>query len=404
MIEESDIDYTIKSSLLFIKKLLIKIKKCEGIKMDKITTNMLMEYTPEIEQCLPRIKGKIAELVAFMKKNKYNSLDDLHGQDYAEIRKIFNPLEDNYKYYHFILAKYDKLKYCNPNINDKVDIPFDIDDNVKKIKQKLDKLSESDDEKYDNDCDNLFHAEDINKIELCEISDADEKSASQWDLCELRRICKPCKYQCGEFAINEDLYNFRKKVIKKAEIIISCYKQKLSEYENYKNHLQGYFLECQKKTEHIECKLKDVRMSLQYLNNNVKGIMNHIEQCKQEFPPDDCEKYQNSKKKLMDEIDSSYNILKINEKNKLELLEKIDKLQQKLNLWENESIKIQCCVREINEVVCELNRKVIRLVIQNKELVKNKHTNLLQLGRILSTLKCLCDRYNAFKNKCKISH
>jgi len=125
----------------------------------------------------------------------------------------------------------------------------EIDDRIKKIKLQLDKLSDTHEEQCDDDsdCDDKEHIKHIGEIECREVTDEEEKSVSNWDLCEFKKICKPCKHECGQFAIDEDLCTFKNKVIKKAEIIISCYKKKLLECEENKCQLEKCLEKCKQK-------------------------------------------------------------------------------------------------------------------------------------------------------------
>jgi len=58
-------------------------------------------------------------------------------------------------------------------------------------------------------------------------------------------------------------------------------------------------------------------------------------------------------------------------------------------------------VRELKEENNKLNHKVKLLVCQNEELRKENADLKKQLAKTLSNLKCLCEKYNALKEKCE---
>jgi len=156
----------------------------------------------------------------------------------------------------------------------------------KKIKLQLDKLSDFDDDDKceENNYDDKACIEHICKIECREVSEDEEKCASDWDLCELKKkTCKPCKYECGEFAINEDLDIFKNKVIKKAEVIISCYKKKLLECEENKCELENCLQKCKHKNSILEKKLEKYQNSLKCCEDKKKNIMHKAKQCEKEL-------------------------------------------------------------------------------------------------------------------------
>jgi len=76
-------------------------------------------------------------------------------------------------------------------------------------------------------------------------------------------------------------------------------------------------------------------------------------------------------------------------------------LKEKLSKCESENSKLECIIRELKEEIHKLDRKVKLLVCQNKELQEENADLKKQLGKTLATLKCLCDKYNALKEKCK---
>lgn len=341
---------------------------------------------------------------------------------------------------------------------------INISDRIKKIKIQLEKLSDCEDDcksydccddsenehcdecsnTYCNDngdkyCDNKIHIEHIHKKKkYCHVSDEEEKCASEWDLCELKNKCtKPCRYECGEFAIDEDLCVFKEKVIKKANIIISCYKNKLLECNEHKHRLERSLEESIIRNSCLEKKLSKCHHALQCCEKEKKNIMHNAKKCEKELEIllckyNELEKEYNNKthelkcckhpnKKLIEEIENlkcqldkclhNKNQFKKevdelhcklvsckNQKKKLLLI--ISKLEKKVRKCEKENTKLTCLVRELKEEIYKLNNRVHLLIRQNNEL-KRENTDLKkQLAKTLENLKCLCEKYNALKEKC----
>jgi len=308
----------------------------------------------------------------------------------------------------------------------------------------LDKLSDIDEEQCDDDdgnddCDNGRYIQHIGEIECREITEEEEKSASQWNLCELKKKTpKPCKYECGEFAIDEDLNVFKNKVIHKAEIIISCYKKKLMECEENKVNLEkclqkskhrnsllesklqkchDFLKTCElekknimqmakkyekeliallEKYQEIDCEYKKKKEELQKCQGKNSHLVVEIDQLKCEL-----EKCLHDKNKLKVEVEKLYSSLQSCKKDKHHLLKVISKLKEKLKRCECENTKLECTIRELREEIHKLNKKVKLLIHQNKELAEENQDLRRKLGKTLATLKCLCEKYNALKEKCK---
>lgn len=331
---------------------------------------------------------------------------------------------------------------CEPNICVPSDFPIsrnfnqnDIDDRIRKIKQQLDDLSDSEE---DLDEDKIYEKH-IDKFECREISEEEEKCASEWDLCEFKRnVCKPCKHVCGEFAINEDLDVFKNKVIKKAEIVISCYKKKLSECEEDRCSLEKCLKKCREKNrilseklrkchERLECCEKEKcqimirakkcegRLSLllekyQKLECEYRKKSNELRKCQcknselvKELLEMKCklEKCERSKEILKGKVEELYRSLNCCKKDKLRLVKIVSKLERRVNKCECENTKLICTIRELNEEIDKLKRKVQLLIHQNDELCKENANLKKRLEKTLKTLKCLCEKYDALKKKCE---
>jgi FtsZ-binding cell division protein ZapB/uncharacterized coiled-coil protein SlyX len=329
----------------------------------------------------------------------------------------------------------EKLLTCS---NEKTN---EINDRIIKIKLQLDRLSDLEEEQCEDDddyCDDKAYIEHIGKIECREISEDEEKCAANWDLCELKKTHKPCKYECGQFAIDEDLNVFKNKVIKKAEIIISCYKKKLLECEKNKCHFEKCLQKCKKRSIVLEKELGKCHNFLKCCEEEKKEIMRQAKKCEKELAcllekyfvlecdykrkKEELEKCHNknkhlveelhrikceldiclsNKNKLKEQVEHLYCALESCKKDKARLLEIISKLEEKLKKCEHENTKLECLVRELKEEIHKLNKKVKLLIHQNKELAHENADLKKQLGKTLTTLKCLCDKYNALKEKCK---
>jgi len=499
MVEISDANYTIGVTFLLVTTILKKIKLEEGIESDEITPELINKYLPEIEKHLPDIKKQLPQLVKYIRNNKKIMLAVSEDDNYDKINNILKTFGEpekskfddfstsncvpikhkpyqscknecfsdkyykvceikpvNYndlqcRYYDSELCKKnhcddkhpcDNKCHCDKKSDDndcQDDKTSEIDEHIKKIKCRLDKLTESEKEHLDSDDsdDDRTFIEHIDKTECREISDEEEKTASQWDLCELRRDCKPCKHECGDFAIDEDLDIFKNKVIKKAEVIISCYKKKLMECEQTNCHLQKSLHHCIEKNKVLECKLEECHKSLKCCEEDRKKLICRAKKYEKELAcliekyckldavykhkkkeAERCH-YKNKKllvelrnlkhqleeclcekKKLKEEVEKLYCQLQLCRKDKNQLLKNICKLQEKLKRCENENTKLQCLVRQLKEEIHKLNKKVSLLICQNRELRKENADLKKQLGKILGTLKCLCDRYNALKYQC----
>jgi len=107
------------------------------------------------------------------------------------------------------------------------------------------------------------------------------------------------------------------------------------------------------------------------------------------------------KNKLKEEVERLYCTLEACKKDKAHLLKIIAQLEGRIKKYERENTKLECFVRELKEEIYKLNHKVKLLICQNKELCKENTDLRKQLGKVLSTLKCLCDKYNALKEKCR---
>ncbi|XWV24772.1 hypothetical protein QJ856_gp1011 [Tupanvirus deep ocean] len=321
----------------------------------------------------------------------------------------------------------------------------EINDRIKKIKIQLDKLSNieedqcEDDNDDDYECDDKAYIEHIVDIECREITEDEEQSASKWDLCDFKKkTSKPCKYECGEFAIDEDLNVFKTKVIKKAEIIIACYKKKLLECAKNKSELENLLQKSKQRNCLLEEKLKKCHQFLKNCEIEKKNIMHKAKKCEKELvcllekyhrieyeykkkkdELDKChgknallakevhelkcelDKCLHDKNKFKDQVEKLFCALESCKKDKKHLHDVISKLKEKLKKYEHENTKLECTVRELREEIYRLNKKVKLLILQNKELSKENTDLRKQLGKTLATLKCLCDKYNALKKKCK---
>ncbi len=323
-----------------------------------------------------------------------------------------------------------KKKHCK-----KICEPNEIDDRIKKIKVQLEKLSDTDEE---FDYDDKEHIKHINDFKCKEVSDEEEKSASHWDLCELKKSCKPCKHECGKFAIDEDLHVFKNKVIKKAEIIISCYKKKLLECEENRHHLEKCLEKCRKNNCILEEKLDKCHCFLKECEEDKNKIMHKAKKCEKELAfllkkyhelereykkkKEELEKCRcnnahlikelhnikcelkkclHEKDKLRKEVEKLHCALEACKRDKKHLLEIIHNLKEKIKKCECENSKLECIIRELKEEIHRLKRKVDLLICQNKELQEENDDLKKQLGKTLTTLKCLCEKYNALKEKCK---
>jgi len=64
--------------------------------------------------------------------------------------------------------------------------------------------------------------------------DDDSPDDVQPDLDNADEKCPICKPDCDKFVVDEDFEIFKKKIVKKAETIIECYKKKLIKCEKDK--------------------------------------------------------------------------------------------------------------------------------------------------------------------------
>lgn len=468
MAEQFHRNHNIKTTFLSVASLLRKIKKNDRLENSGITIGMIQEHLAEIEKYLPNIREKLPQIALHIQNDMDGSSDSQKitvsnsettdsnttnylrtardGDRYYKIEENKPEVEKKSEHDSSFFPNHSVPKISSPPESNSCKLHYqgnctrektnDIDECIQRIRTKLDRLTEDDDDNCDlKKYDNKTYIEHISKIECREISNEEEKSASKWDLCELRSS-KPCKHQCGIFAIDEDLNIFRKKVMQKAEIIISCYKKKLLECERSRKYLQESLRRCQEKHKHIKSKLDRGHYSLRYCENNKKKIMENAKKYEQELQcliekynelenlyqhKKEAEKCQNKNKHLIkelqeiteqmeeclenrqrmkEEVNKLHDLLKNCKKDKYQLIKTINKLQHKLKKYEYENTRLQCAIRELKEEIHKLNKKVALLVLQNKELAKENTDLKKQLEKILETLMCLCNRYNALKNKC----
>jgi len=107
------------------------------------------------------------------------------------------------------------------------------------------------------------------------------------------------------------------------------------------------------------------------------------------------------KEKLAETVDKLCKALECCKNDKKQLLAIIAKLREKNKKYEEQNAKLEFLVRKQREEIEKLNNKVKLLICQNKELEKENHDLKKKLAKILDTLKCLCDKYNALKKRCK---
>ncbi len=378
------------------------------------------------------------ELVAI---NKSKCMDASHEPDVDcdKYQKIYpqkchccNPKSDDQSE-----KKECQTKSESSSDTDKCD---EFDNRIKKIKTQLDELSNSTDSESDNIQCTSEKVYIDHLVKKC-ISDEEEESASKWDLCDYDNKTKQkCRYRCGNFAIDEDLSTFKKKVIQKAELIISCYKKKLAECEESKSSLEKCLHECKQKNANLENKLTECRDLLNCCESEKKAIMKKVKKYEKELAQlfdklgqlenelivkkeelDKCHgknkhlyrEIQSIKKqlescvcekaKLKENVDKLYDELRSCKYDKKQIIAVIAKLKEKNKKYEEQNAKLEYQVRELNEESIKLNNKVKLLICQNKELDEENTDLKNQLGKILETLKCLCDKYNALKEKCKKS-
>lgn len=482
MSELLDTSYTLGVTFLLISKIIKKNQKFEELETNEITFEMINKYLPEIEKQFPEIRKQLPQLEKFCcdqknikhkKPNLYKNYKpheeksnhfDYH--DFSTKCCETNKHSHNIKYHHKSESYVDKFichpcicKVCNKDSdsgsseckfcfkthkhceNGTTRESDEINDRIKKIKIQLDKLSDTDEELHEEDLeckyDNEEYIKYISDFKCREITDEEEKNVSQWDLCELKKTCNPCKHECGKFAIDEDLHIFKNKVIEKAEIIISCYKNKLLECEENKRH----FIKCLEKYKKNNCvieeKLEKCYCFLKECEEDKNKITYEIKKCKKELAflfeeyrelereykkrKEELEKCHCKNDSLLKELhDIKYRIRKcLHEKNKLKkdinrlhcsletcdldkkhLLEIIYNTKVKINKCDCENIKLECIIRELEEEIHRLAKKVKLLICQNKKLQEQDTDLKKQLGKTLTTLKCLCEKYNALKENC----
>ena len=489
-------EINIKVMILLITAI---IKKIRG-EIIEVNIDLIIQYLPEIEKYLPNIRDIMPEIRNYFEKRlcatDYGCVDKCEARyvDKCEPRYIdkcepryVDKCEPRYidkcepRYIDKCMPCYEPdcainscsivSEYCEVCVEKPVCDKFpqcglpkysqciktgkcgEFDDRVRKIKCHLDNISNerclSDDYMDCVDCvdcvkfDNVdFKCDNYNSYKCGKISDEDERCASEWDLCHFKqKNCKPCQYECGEFAIDEDLNVFKKKVMKKAEIIISCYKTKLLECEKEKCELEKCLERCMCQNEDLRCKLHQQSVYLEKCEDKKRDIMKNTSCCEEQLA---ClmKKYQqlndeyNRKKselekcccknknlleelqyiaselkkcdyersKLKEKVEQLYCALEQCKKEKSELLIIIQKLNEKLRNCECEKSNLQLLVRELKEENYRLNKKVKLLIFQNKELTKENADLKKQLGNTLATLKCLCDKYNALKERCERKH
>ena len=245
------------------------------------------------------------------------------------------------------------------------------------------------------------------------VSDEEENTADQWDLCEPKKYNKQYRFVCGKFGINEDLETFRLKVIQKASIIIACYKKKLSECEQQKCNLEKIVDEYRQKKTAMKKELAEIKQHYAECNRKNKEIFKKLSEFEHKIPKtlkqNDNYNFEHQSKlsNFQEQIAGLEHDFKSNREHKHSLSDSCTRLNADIKRNKRLIIKSECASIQLEEQIDKLKLKVKLLIEQNNELTQEnkkldqENSDLKEkLGETLQTLKSLCDKYKALKKKC----
>ena len=299
----------------------------------------------------------------------------------------------------------------------------DIDERIKKVKTQLDKISSSD-ENINNNNNDKIHIEHTK-------NDKDNKGILNW-------IYSNDTDKISKHDNNEELDAFRKKIIKKAELIISCYKKKLLEYVENKNTLENSLSKSHIENKKLNEKLQNCHESLKQQEKQKVIIMDQVSKCEKDlailldkysilkndymkkkniyetsnnksskmlaeldFIKKELKKYDQKKISIKNLVNNLQKDLNVCKQNKINLLKTNDKLKLLIKKCNNENVKYSSSIKELKEQIHKLDNKLHITVKQNKELGRENYNLKDELSNAHQTLKLLNAKYSILKKKCE---
>lgn len=415
----------------------------EGVAYEGLTTSVIRRHYQKLSKHLS--PSQIDGLSLVKKHRVLESYGDaprktLRSESTSDSDKIYSDCKECR-----LESPPRKLSTSVSSLNDE-----EIDERVENIRNHLHALSSEEQPQNER----------YRKVPLVEFSDEDVRKALEWDLpCSPCRgcpspqgpcqssshscpkpppPCKPCHDRCGEFVIDEDIQEFKRKVIRKAEVIIGCYKKQLEECKKSRKALEESLKCCQKKNQALICKLKDCHHKLEKCQEEKCLIIKKAKKCSEQLhellrryerleeeyrkKKAELEKCRGrnahlekevaelkarlkhcclEKKHLKEQVDKLFEALECCKREKHHLRQLVQALKEKLERCQKKICKQERVIRELQEEIDRLKQKVKMLLCQNEELTRENADLRKQLGRTLRTLKCLCDKYDALKEKCK---
>lgn len=230
------------------------------------------------------------------------------------------------------------------------------------------------------------------------IDEMDEKLAHEWNLCESKRRGKSYKFVCGKFGINEDLQTFRSKVVKKAAVVIACYKRRLAECEKQKTLLAAQLARYQECLTILKKRLSEVRQQKSFQHTYKNQIREKLTQCEKSVKSD---RNKIHRQDLYQNLCHLEKDLMTNSQNHRESLHQETIIKSQIAEKKSLIMEHECNQHQLLQEISNLKSKVLLLMSQNEQLKLENQDLKQNLGDTLATLKSLCGKYYALKKKCQ---
>lgn len=285
----------------------------------------------------------------------------------------------------------------------------DIENRIKEIKYYLDRVSTL----YDSDIHDKCTSEDNENASIFKtVTEDDEDNADRWDLLAFpKKHCRDTnnhQYECGDFFIDEDLHVFRQKVIRKANIIISCFKKKLDECNKDKSELNLVLEKYNNQKSSLEGRLSSLHKQLKKCEENNERIINKVakyqeeltqllkEEQSSEVSTENIHQLNVRKERVIKQMEHLCHLSETCQNDKSHLLNIGDKLEERLIRCKNKIEELKYLINELQKELDKLIVKIDLLDKQNEDL-KQENNDLEKIGKALTNLRNLCCKYRKLK-------